>query len=253
MLSDPAFWAVAVPAVLLAGLGKAGGTGLGILCVPLMALAMPPATAAAVLLPILVAMDLIGLWAWRGRADAAVLRTALPGAALGIALGTLAFSVLDVRWVQAILGAESIAFALHRIAARRAIGAAPPRPPSYVAGTFWGTVSGFTSTLAHAGSPPLLQYLLPLKLHKERLVATTVIFFTAVNLAKLPPYAAIGLIDASALGASLALAPFVPIGYAVGLRFVKALPERIFHRLLVGSLLLIGVKLLVDALSAGAP
>lgn len=247
MIGDPLFWAAAVPAVLLAGVGKASGNGLGMVAVPLMALAMSPAAAAAVMLPILVAMDLIGLWAWRGRADGAVLRTVLPGAMLGIAIGALAFLALDVRWVKAILGAESVAFALHRIFARHAIAAAPARPPSRWLGGWWGAVSGFTSTLAHAGSPPLMQYLLPLKLDKERLVSTTVIYFTAVNLAKLPPYAALGLLDAGGLGASLALAPFVPIGYWAGMRLVKWLPEPVFYRVLVGSLLLIGIKLLADA------
>jgi hypothetical protein len=92
-----------------------------------------------------------------------------------------------------------------------------------------------------------MQYLLPLKLDKARLVSTTVIFFTVVNLAKLPPYAALGLLDASGLGASLVLAPVVPLGYWAGLRLVRWLPEPVFYRLLVGSLLLIGLKLLADA------
>ena len=247
MLADPAFWAVAVPAVLLAGFSKASGNGLGMLSVPLMALAMSPAVAAAVMLPLLIAMDALGLWAWRGRADADTLRSVLPGAMLGILIGALAFSVLDVRWVKGLLGAEAVAFALHRIVARQAIAAAPPRPASRLAGGFWGAVSGFTSTLAHAGSPPLMQYLLPLKLEKERLVATTVIFFTVVNAVKLVPYGAIGLFYLSALTASLALAPFVPLGYWAGIRLVKVLPEAIFYRLLVGSLLVIGVRLLYDA------
>lgn len=247
MLTDPLFWAVSVPAVLLSGVSKASGNGLGMVAVPLMALAMAPSAAAAIMLPILCAMDALGLWAWRGRADARVLRTLLPGALLGIVLGTLAFFALDVRWVKAILGLESVAFALHRIVARHRIAAAEPRAPSHAAGGFWGTIAGFTSTLAHAGNPPLMQYLLPLKLDKERLVATTVIFFTVVNAAKLPPYWAIGLLDGSGLAASLALAPFVPIGYWAGLRLVRWLSETAFHRLLVTSLFLIGVKLLVDA------
>lgn len=247
MLSDPLFWAVAVPAVLLAGISKASGSGLGMIAVPLMALGMAPATAAAIMLPILCAMDLLGLWAWRTRADARVLRTLLPGALLGILLGTLAFFALDVRWVKAILGLESVAFALHRIVARHRIAAAAPRGPSAALGNFWGALAGFTSTLAHAGNPPLMQYLLPLKLDKERLVATTVIFFTVVNAAKLPPYWAIGLFDVSGLAASLALAPLVPLGYWAGLRLVGWLSEAAFHRLLVGSLLLIGVKLIADA------
>jgi len=247
LITDPAFYAVAIPAVLLAGLAKASGNGLGMLCVPLMALAVSPAVAAAVLLPILIAMDALGLWAWRGRADRAVLRTLLPGALLGILIGALAFKTLDVRWVKGILGVESVLFALHRVIDRHGIAARPGRSASRLRGGFWGAVSGFTSTLAHAGSPPLMQYLLPLKLDKERLVGTTVIFFTAVNAVKLVPYGLLGLLDAGALATSLALAPVIPVGYWAGLRLVARLPEKVFYRVLVGSLLLIGIKLCWDA------
>lgn len=251
MITDPLFYAVAVPAVLLAGVSKASGNGLGVLAVPLMALAVSPAVAAAVMLPILCALDALGLWTWRGRADRAVLRTVLPGAILGIAVGAWVFLALDASWVKAILGVETIAFALHRILARHAIAAQAPRAPSHLHGGFWGAVSGFTSTIAHAGSPPLMQYLLPLKLDKERLVATTVIFFTAVNYAKLLPYGLLGLFDARGLGTALVLSPAVPVGYWAGLWIVKRLSDRWFHRVLVGSLLLIGVKLLWDAITGG--
>ncbi len=73
------------------------------------------------------------------------------------------------------------------------------------------------------------------------------IFFTAVNLAKLPPYAALGLLDASGLVASLALRAVRAARVLGRLAAGQVLPEPVFHRLLVGSLLLIGVKLLWDA------
>jgi uncharacterized membrane protein YfcA len=250
MIGDPIFWAAAVPAVLLAGISKASGNGLGMVAVPLLALAVAPPVAAGIMLPILCAMDLLGLWAWRGRADRAVLATILPGAMLGIAIGTAAFGLLDVRWIKGLLGVEAVAFALHRIVARHSIASRPPEPASHWRGGFWGAVSGFTSTLAHAGNPPLMQYLLPLRLDKERFVGTTVVFFTAVNAAKLLPYAWLGLFESTNLLASALLLPIVPLGYWAGIRLVKRLPEPVFYRVLVGSLLLIGVRLLHDAFSA---
>jgi uncharacterized membrane protein YfcA len=247
VIADPAFYAAAVPAVLLAGIGKATGMGLGTIAVPLMALVVSPAVAAAVMLPILCAMDALGLLAWRGQADRAILATLLPGALLGIAIGALAFSLLDVRWIKALLGIESVLFALHQLLARQRLAQRPGAAASAWRGGFWGAVSGFTSTIAHAGSPPLMQYLLPLKLDKERLVATTVIFFTVINAVKLVPYGLIGLIDGSGLVTSLALAPVIPLGYGAGLWLVRRLSPAAFHALIVGSLLLIGVKLLWDA------
>jgi uncharacterized protein len=233
--------------VLLAGLAKSGLAGLGVVVVPLMSLAVAPQQAAAVTLPILIAMDALGLWAWRGQADWAVLRSVVPGALIGIAIGALVFLALDVRWIKAILGVECILFVIHRIHARVAIAARAARRPDWILGTFWGALSGFTSTIAHAGSPPLMQYLLPLKLDKERLVGTSVFFFTAVNAVKLVPYGMLGLFDLTTLGTAIALAPAIPVGYWLGVRLVRRLPERIFHHVLLATLLLTGIKLCWDA------
>ena len=70
LFADPWFYAAAVPAVILVGLSKGGlGGAMGFVGVPLMALAMSPVQAAAILLPILVLMDMVSLWSWRGVYD----------------------------------------------------------------------------------------------------------------------------------------------------------------------------------------
>ena len=67
MITDPLFYLAAVPAVILFGISKGGfGSGLGVLAVPLIAMVVSPVQAAAILLPILCVMDLLGLWAYRG-------------------------------------------------------------------------------------------------------------------------------------------------------------------------------------------
>jgi len=249
LIADPWFYAVAVPAVLLAGISKAGLGGFVMLAVPLMSLTIAPPQAAAIMLPILCLMDLLGLWAYRGQADRELLRWLLPGALVGVAIGALAFKVLDARWVKAVVGIECLAFALHRLVLDLRGGLPPPAPRAAGPGAFWGGVSGFTSTIAHAGGPPLMQYLMPLRLDKQRFVGTTVIFFTAVNYVKLVPYAAIGLFDRANLGTSLALMPLVPLGYALGLALVRRIPERPFYLLLTGSLLLVGARLCWEAVT----
>ncbi len=67
MLTDPWFYLVAVPAVLLYGIAKGGfGGAISIVSVPMMALMMPPTQAAAILLPILVVMDALVVKAYWG-------------------------------------------------------------------------------------------------------------------------------------------------------------------------------------------
>ena len=252
-MADPTlFYALAALAVLLAGFSKASaGGGVGILAVPLMSIAIAPQHAAAIMLPILCALDLLGIWAYRGQSDFRIFRQLVPGALAGIVIGALVFKTLDVRWVKGLLGAECVIFALHRIIGTRRFEAMPGAAPDPVKAGFWSALSGFTSTLAHAGGPPLLQYLLPLKLDKMLLVATTVYFFTFVNYVKLVPYGLLGLLDLSNLRTSLLLVPVIPVGYWIGLKFTRLVPEKPFYAFINFSLLATGAKLLWDGLFPG--
>jgi uncharacterized membrane protein YfcA len=245
-----AFWLLAVIATLLFGMSKAGfGGAAGSLGVPLMALAVPAPFAAAVMLPILLAIDLIGLVVFRGKADTANLRIILPGAMLGVALGWLTFSHVDARWIKLLIGIEAIAFALDRFRAARSAAIAVPSAPTFLPGILWSGVAGFTSFISHAGGPPIMQYLMPQNMDKMRLVGTTVIFFTAVNFAKLGPYAQLGLVDLSNLAVSLLLAPAIPIGYFAGYRLLQAVDMRGFNLVTAWTLLAAGTKLVFDGIA----
>ena len=84
MITDPWFYAAAIPAVLIFGISKGGfGGGLGLVAVPLMTLAVGPRQAAAILLPILCVMDLFGAWAYRRRWDRENMAVLVPGRAGG--------------------------------------------------------------------------------------------------------------------------------------------------------------------------
>ena len=245
-----AFWLLAVIATLLFGMSKAGfGGAAGSLGVPLMALAVPAPFAAAVMLPILLAIDLIGLVVFRGKADTANLRIILPGAMLGVALGWLTFSHVDARWIKLLIGIEAIAFALDRFRAARSAAIAVPSAPTFLPGILWSGVAGFTSFISHAGGPPIMQYLMPQNMDKMRLVGTTVIFFIAVNFAKLGSYAQLGLVDLSNLAVSLLLAPAIPIGYFAGYRLLQAVDMRGFNLVTAWTLLAAGTKLVFDGLA----
>ena len=75
MLTEPWFYAVSIPAVLLYGVAKGGFAGpMAILAVPLMALVMSPSQAAAILLPILVVMDILVVRTYWGTYDRQALR-----------------------------------------------------------------------------------------------------------------------------------------------------------------------------------
>ena len=108
-----------------------------------------------------------------------------------------------------------------------------------------GLVAGFTSTLAHAGGPPTVIFLLPQRLPRDLFVGTTVVFFAAVNLIKLAPYASLGLLRIGNLETTLLLAPLTYVGVRVGIYLNAHFTEVWFNRLVYSILLLTGVQLMV--------
>jgi uncharacterized membrane protein YfcA len=246
MITDPAFYAVAVPAVLLMGLSKAGfGAGFGALAVPLMALAVPVPQAAAIMLPLLAVMDALGLAAFLREFDRALIRLLLPAGLLGTVVGTVLFGLLSAKTVAAVVGGITLAFVAVRVLW-------PPRadrpPPPRWLGFLLGTTSGFTSFVAHAGGPPVSFYLIPLKLSPLTFTATAAVFFAAVNASKWIPYAWLGLIDLTNMTTAAALAPVAPVGVWLGVKFVRRVPQEAFYKLFHASMLVTGAKLLWDGL-----
>jgi len=249
MSMDAAGWWVTAFAILLTGISKAGlGGALGGLAVPLMAMWISPRDAVAVVLPILIVMDMAGIRAWHGKADWRDLRMLIPAALLGIGLGTLAFGVLSDRMVKIVLGLIAVSFAADRLLRGSRDGGTGELPASRGFAWLCGAGAGFTSTLAHAGGPPIMAYLLSRRLPKETFVATSVFFFTVINLAKLPFYLSIGLFSTDTLIMSAMLIPLVPVGVWLGLRLIRRIPERPFYLFATLALGLSGVKLLWDGI-----
>jgi uncharacterized membrane protein YfcA len=248
VIGDPWFYAAAIPAILLVGISKGGfGSGAGLFATPLVALTVPIPQAAAIMLPILCVMDVTGLWAYRGTYSRGNLRVLLAGGVIGVGLGALTFRFFDESWIRILLGAMALGFVLQRYAipADR-----KPAAPSARKGFFCSMVSGITSTIAHAGGPPLSIYLLPLRLDKAVLVGTTVIFFAVINFVKLVPYTWLGLFDARNLSTSAVLAPLAPVGIWIGVKLMRRIPEALFYRICYAILLVVGAKLLWDGLAA---
>ena len=244
IVAEPAFYLVAVPAVLLMGLAKSGfGAGFGALATPLMAVAIPVPQAAAIMLPLLLVMDAFGLAALWREADRAVLKLLLPAGLLGTLFGTLSFGMLPTATVAGLVGALTLVFLAQRLFAKPRADA--PAPPRWL-GWLLGAAAGYTSFVAHAGGPPVMAYLLPLRLRPIAFTATAAVFFAAINASKWLPYAWLGLIDLRNLATSLVLMPLAPIGVWAGLQLARRMQATLFYRLVSLGMFLTGVKLLWD-------
>lgn len=247
LITDPLFYAAAVPAAFLVGLGKSGLTqGMGALAVPLLALTQPVPTAAAIMLPLLMAADLMGLKTLARHADWALVRLLLPAALGGIVLGALLFGQLPPAAVATVLGVTTLTF----LAIRLFVKQSPDAPkPSRSKGAILGALSGFTSFIAHAGSPPVAFYLMPLRLKPIVYSATVSVLFAAINFSKWLPYAALGLIDTRNMLTSLVLLPVPVLGVWVGVRLLGRVSPLLFTRLLLAGMAVTGTKLLWDGVN----
>lgn len=249
-MSEPLlFYALAVPAVVLLGLSKGGFAGLGALSLPMLALAISPVRAAAILLPILIVQDVVGVWAFRRDWDAAILAWMLPGAGIGILLGYLFAAQVSSAAVLALVGTISVLFGLYRFwSERRGTVAVAAQAPGWV-GSLLGIASGFTSQIAHAGQPPFQVYVLPRRLPRDVLVGTTAIFFAAVNWAKVPAYWALGQFDRDTLGVAALLLPVAIASTFAGFWLVRRVSPERFYTAIYALMVLVGVKLIWDALA----
>lgn len=249
MPQDPGFYLFAIPAVLLIGLAKGGFSGLGALGTPLMALGMAdPVRAAAILLPILIAQDVVGVTAFRKSWDGSVLAAMLPGAAVGIGLGYLLAAQISAAAVMAVLGAISILFGAYRLWVERGGRlAASAASPAWV-GSLFGVATGFTSQIAHAGGPPFQMWVMPKRLDRDVFVGTSAIFFAIVNWIKVPAYVALGQFTLENAIATGVLLPVAVLASLAGVKLVRKVAVDRFYPIIYGLMIVAGIKLLLDGL-----
>jgi hypothetical protein len=248
MITDPLFFLVAVPAVLITGMSKGGFGGVALIAVPLMALVISPVQAAGVMLPILLVMDAQSVWEHRGNYDKRNLMILLPGAMLGILVGGLTAQFINDDLIRLIVGTIAIVFTIHFFLKGRAAKAV--KNPSAPLGVFLGSCSGFTSFLAHAGAPTFQVYMLPQKMDRRLYQGTAVIFFAVMNFIKLIPYGMLGMLQPTNLKTSLILIPLAVVGVKIGVWANRKVSNDIFYKIIYTAIFLVGLMLFWQVLGS---
>jgi len=245
MTFDPVFITAALFAVLITGISKSGlGGGLGQLSVPIMAVFISPVAAAAIMLPILCAIDLFNIWGYRKEFHRNNLLAMLPGAVIGISIGALTFSHLDDNAIRLMLGGLSLVFALTYFVQQAPVSSETRWGRLF--GAVCGALAGFTSFVAHAGGGPVKMFLLPQRLDKRVFVGTNVYFFFIVNQVKIWPYLWLGQFSTDNLNTSLVLMPAVPLGVWIGWKLIKYIDAETFYKVCYILLFVAGIKLIYD-------
>jgi len=247
MSGEMQFYLMAILAVVLLGLSKGGFSGLSSIAMPLMSLVSSPVRAAAIVLPILIVQDWVSVWAFRRDYSVRNLMILTPSAVIGVTAGWLLAARVSEDAVRLAIGGISVAFVVYMLIRDR-LGRAPVAKPGVPSGVLWGSLSGFTSFVSHAGGPPFQVYVMPQYLEPRIFAGTATIFFAAVNLLKLPGYFFLGQLSPDNLVVSAWLLPVAVLSTFAGVWLVRRVSADKFYAVILALTFLIGVKLTYDAI-----
>ncbi|QWE17620.1 sulfite exporter TauE/SafE family protein [Polynucleobacter sp. AP-Nino-20-G2] len=243
------FFVLGTLSVVIVGISKSGfGAGLGVLSLPLMASQTSINEALAILLPLLIAIDLVGLRRFIRNADWRILKLILLPAVLGMLLGCLFFSLITPKILSLSIGIFTLLFLIQNLVISR-LNMQEAKPYPWL-GRLMGCASGFTAFVAHIGGPPITIYMLREKVSPIVYTSTLGIFFTLLNFGKVLPYAHLNLLNFSQLATSILFLPLVPIGVYLGFYLAKRISAKWYYIIVQFFLLVASIKLIADGLTA---
>ena len=240
------FYVTATVAVTILGIAKGGFNGLGLLAVPMMALVISPVQAAAILLPVMLVQDVVSVWAYRNDFDKTNLFLMLPGSVIGILIGWYLASSATEDVVRLVVGVIAVGFVLYQYARKWLEKLPITTRPHRARAIFWGTVSGYTSFVAHAGSPPFQVYMMPQRLPPQIYAGTATMFFAATNFIKAFSYFSLGQFTPENLHVSVVMLPVAIATTFLGVWLVRRFDKENFYTLVYAMTFLIGLKLISD-------
>ncbi|HET6858588.1 MAG TPA: sulfite exporter TauE/SafE family protein [Streptomyces sp.] len=254
--------AVLAAASALVGFSKTAVSGANTISLAIFAAVLPARESTGVLLPILIAGDLLAVFVYRRHAHWPTLLRLFPAVAAGVVLGTVFLLWADDGDVRTSIGAILLFMAGVTLWRRRAEsasggdGVGDSGPDDSGAGAeaarkgrlkarSYGVLGGFTTMVANAGGPVMSLYLISAGFQKLGFLGTSAWFFLIVNTSKVPFSVGLGLIDRQSLLLDAALVAFVIPGAYLGRKCVGRINQLVFERLVIGATVLGGLQLLL--------
>jgi uncharacterized protein len=221
-------WAVLALCAVVVGISKTGMPGLGILPVPLMALAFETRESTGLLLGILILADLFAVTYHRHHAKWRHVLRLLPPAFVGIVAGYFSLGVVSDRQLKPIIGGVVLVMLGLNYWRTRTRAEEAPVPGQWWFAVALGFMAGVTTMMANAAGPVMIIYLLAMRLPKIEFVGTSVWFFFVVNWLKVPFSANLNLMTAASVKLNLTMIPFIAVGAVVGILFLRRIPQKAF-------------------------
>jgi uncharacterized membrane protein YfcA len=229
-------------AAVLVGMAKNGVPGLGILVVPIMAMAFPVKQSVGTLLPMLITGDILAIIHFRRHAQWNKLWGLFPWVIVGGALGTWTLIYASELYLKPMLGVLVLVMLVLELLRSRFAWRNYARHRFFTAG--FGTAAGFSTTVGNVAGPVMSMYLLGKEMPKEQFVGTAAWFFFLVNLSKVPIFLSLHMITRESLVFDLKMAPLVVVGGLLGVRVFQFMPQKVFTGMILVLTALAALRLL---------
>jgi uncharacterized membrane protein YfcA len=227
-------WLLVGLCAFLVGVSKTGLPGLGILIVPLMAMALPQHAreSTGIMLGMLILGDVFAATYYRHIAEWKHVLRLLPPALVGIVAGWKAMDLVTDNQLKRIIGLIVLAMlAVHFWRTRLRAEDAPIPTQWWFTGTL-GFIAGVTTMMANAAGPVMVIYLLAMRLPKLAFVGTSAWFFFAVNWLKVPFSTQLALTTSASVKLGLLMLPLIAAGSVAGIFLLHRLPQKAFNSLI---------------------
>jgi len=229
--------------VLLIGISKSAFAGaLGVFAVPLLMLKLPATQAIALMLPLLIIGDILSVGSYWKRWDNRLLMSLIPGAIMGVTAAYLIIDIINAEHLRMMIAIICIVFSLKNLLLKQTtLTVLNNKVGALVLSIF----SGLTSSLVHAGGPPIIIYFSAIGLAPNKFIATAAIFFAIMNIIKLIGATTLGLLTNETILTALAFFPLAFIGNWIGLKINTVLNKQLFLKIMNYLLLILGFWLFI--------
>ena len=229
-------------AAALIGFSKTSVGGVGILAVLLAALAFPGKASPGILVPLLVAADIVAVMYYRRDCQWHVLLKLFPAAILGIVIGYFVADLAPIEFFYKLIGiiillGLFVSFAIEHFKVK-------PNSGWFVT-SIVGVTAGAASMIANAAGPIFGVFLLQMGLTKEKFVGTRSWYFLILNIIKLPFFLQLGTVNPQTLLLDLYVLPLLFLGAWGGVKILKMINLTMFKWLIRAAVIISAIRLLV--------
>lgn len=229
---SPFQWFLAILAAIILGISKAGINAISIVTVTMLAHVFGSKISTGVLLPMLIAADVLAVFHYKRHTQWVHLLRMLPWMIFGVLAGTWFGRDIDEQTFKRVMSAIILLSVCLMIFFEYRKKVYVPKHWSFAAAI--GLGAGFTTMVGNLAGGLSNIYFLSMRLSKDHFIGTSAWLFMIVNVFKLPFHIFVWkTVNAGSIGINLSLLPFLAGGFFLGIYIVKRVAEDRYRKLIL--------------------